>query len=157
MGRYAGCVVADKGKEKGVPAKSRNAIGPRIRELRLERGLTLDELARSASISASHLSRLERGQTAPSFTVAAAIAREIGVMPSDLVAIQREQSSVDDALVGALVELGLEEETALHICDGISTRARLALLTALHEKLGLTTALELDRNGLVAAGKQDGT
>jgi transcriptional regulator with XRE-family HTH domain len=126
-----------------VPARSRNAIGPRIRELRLERGLTLDDLARAANISASHLSRLERGQTAPSFTVAAAIAREIDVLPSDLVAIQREQSSVDDALVAALQEIGLDGELALHICDAITTRARLALLTALHEKLGVTSGAEL--------------
>jgi len=127
-----------------VPAKSRNAIGPRIRELRLERGLTLDELARAANISASHLSRLERGQTAPSFTVAAAIARQIGVLPSDLVTIQREQSSVDDALVTALQELGLDEDTALHVCDAISTRARLALLTSLQERLGIGEPLAFD-------------
>jgi transcriptional regulator with XRE-family HTH domain len=60
-------------------------IGPTIRTLRLERGMTLDQLAAGAGISASHLSRLERGQAEPSFTVAAALAKEIGVTLSDLV------------------------------------------------------------------------
>ncbi|CAN5759791.1 hypothetical protein BH23CHL2_BH23CHL2_06890 [soil metagenome] len=60
-------------------------IGPTIRALRLERGMTLDQLAAGAGISASHLSRLERGQAEPSFTVAAALAKAIGVSLSELV------------------------------------------------------------------------
>jgi len=65
-------------------------------------------------------------------------------LPSDLVTIQREQSSVDDALVTALQELGLDEDTALHVCDAISTRARLALLTSLQERLGIGEPLAFD-------------
>jgi len=103
-------------------------MGPRIRELRIERGMTLDELARAANISASHLSRLERGQTAPSFKVAADIAHHIGVKPSELATIQREQSDVDTALIEALTSKGLDESIAHHICDKISTGARAALL-----------------------------
>ena len=60
-------------------------IGPTIRALRLERGMTLDQLADGAGISASHLSRLERGQAEPSFTVAAALAEAIGVSLSELI------------------------------------------------------------------------
>ncbi len=114
-----------------MAVRTRNSMGPRIRELRIERGMTLDELARRAGISASHLSRLERGQTAPSFKVAADIAREIGVRPSELATIQREQSDVDSALVEALVDLGLDPDIAQHICDRISTTARSALVEVL--------------------------
>jgi transcriptional regulator with XRE-family HTH domain len=114
-----------------VTSKTRNSMGPRIRELRIERGMTLDELASKANISASHLSRLERGQTAPSFKVAADIAREIGVKPSDLAVIQREQSDVDTALIEVLHAIGLDDDIAQHICDRISTSARAALLEAL--------------------------
>lgn len=59
-------------------------IGPRIREIRLERGMTLDQLSRSAGISASHLSRLERGQAEPSFTVAAGLADKLGISLGEL-------------------------------------------------------------------------
>lgn len=70
--------MVDPGNAPGFP------IGLRIRELRLERGMTLDQLSRSAGISASHLSRLERGQAEPSFTVAAALASQLGVSLSEL-------------------------------------------------------------------------
>jgi XRE family transcriptional regulator, regulator of sulfur utilization len=70
--------VTDPGKSPGFP------IGLRIRELRLERGMTLDQLSRSAGISASHLSRLERGQAEPSFTVAAALASQLEVSLTEL-------------------------------------------------------------------------
>jgi len=92
--------------------------------------MTLDELASAASISASHLSRLERGQTAPSFRVAADIAKHIGVKPSELATIQREQSDVDQQLVEALMARGLDATMSRHICDRISTTARSALLIA---------------------------
>lgn len=114
-----------------MATKTRNSMGPRIRELRIDRGMTLDELATRANISASHLSRLERGQTAPSFKVAADIAREIGVKPSELALIQREQSDVDSALIKALVGKGMDADMARHICDRISTSARASLLQLL--------------------------
>ena len=75
--------MSDPGPRPGAP------IGLRIRELRLERGLTLDQLSRSAGISASHLSRLERGQAEPSFTVAAALAGQLGVSLNDLLIASR--------------------------------------------------------------------
>jgi transcriptional regulator with XRE-family HTH domain len=121
-------------RSTNVPTKTRNAMGPRIRELRIERGMTLDELATRANISASHLSRLERGQTAPSFKVAADIAREIGVKPSELAAIQREQSDVDSQLIAALKAHGITAEMSRHICDRISTGARAALLEVLRAR-----------------------
>jgi transcriptional regulator with XRE-family HTH domain len=121
-------------EEMSVASKTRNSMGPRIRELRIERGMTLDGLATAAGISASHLSRLERGHTAPSFKVAAEIANHIGVKPSDLATIQREQSDVDTALIAALLGLGLEAGMAQHICDRISTSARAALVAALRDR-----------------------
>ena len=41
------------------------AVGPRLRALRVERGATLAELAESTGISVSTLSRLESGQRKP--------------------------------------------------------------------------------------------
>lgn len=48
--------------------------------------MTLEDLAEQAGISASHLSRLERNQTQPSFIVAAALADHLGVPLSELLA-----------------------------------------------------------------------
>lgn len=112
-------------------ARSRNAIGPRIRELRRAHALSLNELATRVNISASHLSRLERGQTSPSFTVAAALAREFGVSADELWDIHQKQLGVDARLIDTLHALGVSMATATHICDAISTTARLELLDAL--------------------------
>lgn len=79
--------MIDSGKAPAFP------IGLRIRELRLERGMTLDQLSRSAGISASHLSRLERGQAEPSFTVAAGLASQLGVSLTDLLAASTASNS----------------------------------------------------------------
>lgn len=52
--------------------------------------MTLEQLSGLAGISASHLSRLERGQTQPSFKVAAELANHLGVALSALLVDGRE-------------------------------------------------------------------
>jgi len=69
--------------------------------------------------------------TAPSFTIAAGIAKALGVRGSDLAMMQREQSSIDVQLVHALTEAGIDETTAQPIRGRISTPARAALLDVL--------------------------
>jgi transcriptional regulator with XRE-family HTH domain len=49
-----------------VSAKTREAIGARLRYIRQEKDMTLDELATAASIDKGFLSRLERGTKQPS-------------------------------------------------------------------------------------------
>jgi YD repeat-containing protein len=55
------------------------ALGGRIRELRKRAGLTLDRVADAAQISASLLSRVERGAAQPSLPTLRTIARALGV------------------------------------------------------------------------------
>lgn len=55
------------------------ALGGRIRELRKGAGLTLDSVADGAQISASLLSRIERGVAQPSLPTLRTIARALGV------------------------------------------------------------------------------
>jgi transcriptional regulator with XRE-family HTH domain len=55
------------------------ALGGRIRELRKRAGLTLDSVADAAQISASLLSRVERGIAQPSLPTLRTIARALGV------------------------------------------------------------------------------
>ncbi len=110
---------------------TRNAMGARIRELREARGLSLDDMAAVAGISASHLSRIERGASGPSFPIAAAIARSIGVSVSNLAIVNREQAVINAQLVQTLVAAGMEEPLANEIQQRISTTARQALLETL--------------------------
>ncbi|WP_096288861.1 helix-turn-helix domain-containing protein [Mycobacterium ahvazicum] len=54
-------------------------LGPRLRQLRNARGISVRELARRAGCSASLVSQVERGVTTPSASVVYALANELGV------------------------------------------------------------------------------
>ena len=51
------------------------AVGPRLRQLRLEREATLTDLAEETGISVSTLSRLESGQRKPTLELLLPLAR----------------------------------------------------------------------------------
>ncbi|MGW4651307.1 helix-turn-helix domain-containing protein [Kitasatospora sp. NPDC004289] len=63
-----------------------DAIGPRLRTLRRDRGLTLEALAESTGISVSTLSRLESGKRRPSLELLIPLARAHRVALDQLVA-----------------------------------------------------------------------
>jgi transcriptional regulator with XRE-family HTH domain len=60
-------------------------LGAHIQALRRDRGLTLQELAAAAAVSASMLSSVERGRKAPTIVVLARIADGLGVPLNELV------------------------------------------------------------------------
>ena len=60
-------------------------LGARIQALRRDRGLTLQELAAAAVVSASMLSSVERGRKAPTIVVLARIADGLGVPLNELI------------------------------------------------------------------------
>ena len=62
-----------------------DAVGPRLRALRLDRGATLAELSASTGISISTLSRLESGQRKPSLELLLPLARAHQVPLDELV------------------------------------------------------------------------
>lgn len=62
-----------------------DAVGPRLRALRLDRGATLAELAESTGISVSTLSRLESGRRRPSLELLLPLARAHQVPLDELV------------------------------------------------------------------------
>jgi len=68
----------------GLAADALLAIGSRIRQLRNERGLTLQTLAELTGLSASLLSLVERGKTSPSIGTLVAIAHAFDVHMTDL-------------------------------------------------------------------------
>ncbi|HET9016706.1 MAG TPA: helix-turn-helix transcriptional regulator, partial [Thermomicrobiaceae bacterium] len=110
----------------------RQRIGPAIRRLRQERGMTLDQLAVEAGISASHLSRLERSQTLPSFTVLAKIAEVLGVNVDEFVRLERDVTLLDSELHRYLDMLDLGHPTRDEFFD-LSIEARRTLVARLRQ------------------------
>src|SRR3954447_9416431 len=62
-----------------------NAVGPRLRALRRERGATLAQLSETTGISLSTLSRLESGQRKPTLELLLPLAQAHGVQLDELV------------------------------------------------------------------------
>jgi len=59
-------------------------VGPRLRAARQQRGLTLEETARLASMSTSTLSRLESGKRQASLELLVPLTRQLGIRIDDL-------------------------------------------------------------------------
>lgn len=116
------------------PIVQRQRIGPAIRKLRHEQDLTLDDLADQAGISASHLSRLERGQTLPSFTVLAGIAHVLGVSIDEFARLEQDVTVLDGDLALFLDDAGVDAEAKSEML-ALSIEGRRALLK-LFENLG---------------------
>lgn len=109
------------------PIVQRQRIGPAIRKLRHEQDLTLDDLAEQAGISASHLSRLERGQTLPSFTVLAGIAHVLGVSIDEFARLEQDVTVLDGELAVFLDDAGVDAEAKSEML-ALSIEGRRALL-----------------------------
>ena len=57
-------------------------LGRRMRKLRLEQRMTLKRLQEASTLSATHLSEIERGRTSPTIGALIRIARALGREPS---------------------------------------------------------------------------
>lgn len=77
-----------------VDAVSADRLGERVRELRRERGLTLEELAERSGVSRAMISKLERGEKNPTLVVAAKLAEGFGVTLSQLVGMEERREVV---------------------------------------------------------------
>jgi transcriptional regulator with XRE-family HTH domain len=60
------------------------ALGEAIRQLRLKRGITQEDLAHDAGITTGTLSLIERGHANPTWATADAIAKALGASMGDL-------------------------------------------------------------------------
>lgn len=81
-------------KASEVVAVSADRLGERVRELRRERGLTLEELAERSGVSRAMISKLERGEKNPTLVVAAKLAEGFGVTLSQLVGMEERREVV---------------------------------------------------------------
>jgi DNA-binding XRE family transcriptional regulator len=66
-------------------AAASSAFGQRLRELRTQRGLSQDDVARETNVHPTAIGRLERGAREPRLTTILRIARGLHVQPSELV------------------------------------------------------------------------
>lgn len=74
---------------KSKPAK---VFGEVLKELRLERGLTQDELAEKAMLNdRSHVSALERATKSPSLPTLFTLADALNIMPSELLRLVEDR------------------------------------------------------------------
>jgi transcriptional regulator with XRE-family HTH domain len=87
------------------------AIGIRIKEIRLARGMTLQLLSEASGLSPSMLSLVERGRASPSIGSLVVIASALGVGMSDL--LTGEQASEEKLVVRASEPQAIE--TAQHV------------------------------------------
>lgn len=74
-------------------------LGPRLRAARQERGWTLDELAGSAGMSPSTLSRLESGKRQASLELLLPLTRRLGIRVDDLLQPQDRDPRVHRSAV----------------------------------------------------------
>jgi len=61
------------------------ALGQRVKQLRLQKGLTLKMIEARVGVSATHVSEVERGRTSPTVGALCKIADALGVNPSHLI------------------------------------------------------------------------
>ncbi len=77
-----------------VEAVSSGRLGVRVKDLRKERGFTLDELAGRSGVSRAMISKLERGEKNPTLVIAARLAEGLGVSLSRLAGVEERREVV---------------------------------------------------------------
>ena len=60
-------------------------IGDRLRDLRVRRALTQEELAEKADVGSNTVARLERNESQPHMSTLRKLARALGVDPAELI------------------------------------------------------------------------
>jgi transcriptional regulator with XRE-family HTH domain len=89
-------------------------LGARMKDLRRERGLTLEELAEHSGVSRAMISKVERGEKNPTLVVAAKVAEGLGVTLSELLGVEERREVVvvpcDRRMVMRDPETGFERQ-----------------------------------------------
>ena len=78
---------------ENVLAPLEETIGMRLRELRMARDLTLDDLAGRSGVSRAMISRIERGEASPTAQLLAKLCSALGTTLSALFASERSEAS----------------------------------------------------------------
>jgi len=114
------------------PTTPSTSLGPTLRRLRLDRGLTQAQLAERADLADATLSRIERGRLVPSVVLARRLADALGVEVDELLK-PKKKTPAPPALrpvVARLVAL-TDDMTDAQVDD---VRRALALMLAVGRK-----------------------
>ncbi len=85
---------------------STNDLGRMLKQRRLMLPMTLQELSRSADVSASHLGRIERGERYPSARVLRRLSKPLGLTESELFSFAGYLSSESVSTVESKAAIG---------------------------------------------------
>lgn len=113
------------------------SCGNRIRELRLERGLSQERLALNADITPAYLGLLERGKKNPTVLTVERLCQAMGISLSDFFSAYSEYKNVEDDIGKQILYHlnGLTDEERLCFLDLIKTMLQI-------RKLGMDSAVK---------------
>ena len=92
-------------RQKGVTELHHSDIGARLRALRIEQGLSVNELAMRAGVSAGTVSQVERNKANPSMRILARLRHALSV---PLTALLEADDAVSDPVAGDFVRKAAE-------------------------------------------------
>jgi transcriptional regulator with XRE-family HTH domain len=120
------------GSESASPdAASAERLGRRIRQLRTDRGLTLEALAGRAGISTAMLSKMERGAVNPTLVVAMRVAEGLGITITQMVGVEARRPAVkvaaDQRMLFRDPDTGIERQVFPAMEDGSLSLLRMVL------------------------------
>jgi transcriptional regulator with XRE-family HTH domain len=97
-------------------------VGARLRERRLERGITLRQFARDIDVSASFISQLETGKAQPSVATFYSICAALDISIDELFNYDQPSEQVEDESTNGLTDAG--HNTWLNVDAGVDTSSR---------------------------------
>jgi transcriptional regulator with XRE-family HTH domain len=77
-----------------VEAASAEQLGKRVREIRNQQGMTLEELAERSGVSRAMLSKIERGENNPTLVVAVKVAVALGLTTAQLIGVEEQKQAI---------------------------------------------------------------
>ncbi len=103
-------------------SRTLSGVGQRLREIRLERGIGLRELARKLELSPSAVSKIETGKMQPSVRTLHALVAEFGLSVDEVFTEQGPPSPSERSVVAgvpALVVQRAEDRPAIALSSGV--------------------------------------
>lgn len=91
----------------------RNSLGTIVKQQRVARGMTLQELAAESGVSAAHLGRIERRERFPSAPTLQRIAKPLGFKENDLLTVAGYLSEQFPTIAQAQQKVNLESIRAI--------------------------------------------